>query len=416
MKTLSPWQYVCIDVANAAGHDKLLFEERIEWTQAHIKDLESIAASVGDKDRPAYIKAVQTLRNAQKGIPSGHMVEVDASCSGIQIMSVLTGCYEGAKATGLVDPERRADAYTQTTEEMRKVLGTNFDVSRSDAKSALMTVFYGSREQPKLIFGEGTPEINAFYEAAYKVAPGPWVLIDILRDSWNAGALSHSWKLPDGYDAVVKVITEYTVENGNAARIEVDELDHSSFTYEYSVNEGKKKGLSNIANVVHSVDAYIVRTMHRMCNYDKDMVANALQALLYFKVSNSVEPVAPSDKVSYYIEQYERSSVPDVVILPYLTLDNVHQLSKEHVEHLFGMVEHMLSYEPFAMVTIHDAFKALPANINHVRQNYINVLATLANSTLLNDLLSQLYGEEVAFAKGIENLSDYIRNSQYALC
>lgn len=36
------------------------------------------------------------------------------------------------------------------------------------------------------------------------------------------------------------------------ARIEVDELDHATFTYYYYENEGSKTGLSNAANVVHS--------------------------------------------------------------------------------------------------------------------------------------------------------------------
>ena len=54
------------------------------------------------------------------------------------------------------------------------------------------------------------------------------------------------YEIPDGYDAYVKVMVKQT------ARIEVDELDHASFTYEYYENQGTKKGLSNAANVVHS--------------------------------------------------------------------------------------------------------------------------------------------------------------------
>ena len=252
MVKFSPWQYVCIDVANAAGHDKMRFEDRIKWVYSNINDLESLAAGVKAKDVPMYRKAVMTLRNAQKGIPSGHMVGVDGSSSGIQMMSVLTGCLDGATASGLVDPDRRANAYAQNMGYMAELLGNECDIDPADAKAALMTMYYGSRAKPKEIFGEGTPELEAFYQAAYKLAPGPWELMDILRNSWNSYALAHKWKMPDGFDAVVKVMTEYTVANGNAARVEVDELDHSSFTYEYSVNEGQKKGLSNIANVTHS--------------------------------------------------------------------------------------------------------------------------------------------------------------------
>lgn len=55
-------------------------------------------------------------------------------------MSAITGCISGARATGLIDPNRRADAYTEQTTRMQMILGSHFEVSRSDAKAALMTL------------------------------------------------------------------------------------------------------------------------------------------------------------------------------------------------------------------------------------------------------------------------------------
>ena len=160
----------------------------------------------------------------------------------------------------------------------------------------------------------------------------------------------------------------------------------------------------------------MLRSMHRRCNYDKDMVNNALQVLMFYKATSPKVPEDACSKVTYYIEQYERSGMTDVVILPYLSTDNVGQLSHNHVESLLSIVEYMLSYEPFELVTIHDEFRSLPGNLNYVRQNYINILAELADSNLLDDLLSQLYHEPVHFEKGIENLSEFIRGSNYGLC
>ena len=96
------------------------------------------------------------------------------------------------------------------------------------------------------IFGEDTPELQAFYKAMMIVAPGAWQVLEDLRNAWNAYALFHAWKLPDGYDAKVKVMEK--VEK----RIEVDELDHATFTHEFFVNEGSKTGISLVANVTHS--------------------------------------------------------------------------------------------------------------------------------------------------------------------
>ena len=55
-------------------------------------------------------------------------------------MSALTGCVAGATATGLVDPNKRADAYSEVTDAMATLLGNSVSVSRQDAKLATMTL------------------------------------------------------------------------------------------------------------------------------------------------------------------------------------------------------------------------------------------------------------------------------------
>lgn len=242
MNLFTGFQYLLIDAANQFGLDKLLFEERIQWGMDNLADLEALADQAEAKTKPLYVKAVQAIRKAQAGIPTGHLVGFDASCSGIQVMSALTGCYAGAHATGLVDPNVRADAYTAVTNAMNEVLGgVGVNVPRAKAKEATMTSFYGSKAKPIEIFGEDTPELAAFYAAATKVAPGAWGLLQDLLASWQPYALKHEWQLPDGYEAKVKVM------NKIETRIEVDELDHATFTYQYYVNEGQDKGLSNAA-------------------------------------------------------------------------------------------------------------------------------------------------------------------------
>lgn len=407
MQTFTGYQYLLIDIANQYGHDKMLFEERIQWATDHLQELETLSDKA--ECQPLYKKAVMALRKAQKGIPTGHLVGFDAVCSGIQIMSALTGCVAGATATGLVDPNVRADAYSAVTKAMQTILGPQFTVSRKNAKDALMTSFYGSKATPKRIFGEDTPELDAFYEAANLVAPGAWELLQDLLGSWQPYALVHQWKLPDGFDARVKVMQK------KEARIEVDELDHATFTYEFYENEGTRTGLSNVANVIHSCDAYILRSIHRRCNYDREMVQNAYR-MVQSSMNHSENVIWDIEgKVTYYIAQYERSSVADVVILPYLDSLNVYGLSLIHRKTLLEIMEGMLAYKPFEVVTIHDEFKCHPNNMNHLRQQYINVLAELADSNLLDDLLSQLHGSAGSFKKLTPDLGAKIRMSNYAL-
>lgn len=415
MMKFTGWQYLLIDVANQFGHnlDKLLFEERIQWATDNLADLEALVDQAEEKTRPLYLKAVMAVRKAQQGLPTGHMVGLDACCSGIQVMSALTGCVAGANSTGMVNPNERADAYSKTTAVMSDTLGGSVDVSRGDAKQALMTSFYGSKKTPKDIFGEDTPELEAFYQAAMVVAPGAWELLQDLLASWQPFALAHSWKLPDGYDARVKVMVK------QSARIEVDELDHATFTYEYYDNEGEKKGLSNVANVTHSMDAWVLRSMHRRCNYDREVAENAADLIQYTRMERMAGAAqrthdVPS-KTAYYIAQYERSTLADIVILPWLDPLSVQCLSNEHLAALAKILEGMLAYRPFPLVTVHDEFKAHANNLNNVRWQYREILAEIAESNVLDDILSQLHGCPGTFNKLSFNLPEQIRKSNYAL-
>ena len=419
MQKFTGYQYLLIDVANAYGHDKLVFEDRIKWTEDNLKQLESLADKADSK--PLFMKAVMAIRKAQKGVATGHLVGFDAVCSGVQIMSALTGCEAGAAATGLIDTGERPDAYTSTTKVMNGLLasqGISLNVSRPDAKAALMTSCYGSKRKPKEIFGEGTPELAAFYEAVQIVAPGAWELLTVLLESWQPYELFHTWQLPDGFQAKVKVMVR------KEARVEVDELDHSTFTYAFMVNEGEKKGLSNVANIVHSIDAYVLRSIHRRCNYDPLMVTAALNNLRseqQLRTQNQSEESNNAwfqgSKINYYKGLYGRSGMADVVILPYLmTTDACEHLSDDHIEDLIQIAEVMLTHKPFEVVTIHDEFKCHPNNMNQLRYWYKEILAELAESEVLSDILSQIHGVTGKYEKKSTNLAAQIRNSNYALC
>lgn len=418
MQTFTGWEYMLIDLANQYGHDKMLFEERIEWATNNLKTPHMLETFIGSaENKPLFIKAVMAIRKVQRGEPTGHVIGLDAVCSGIQIMSALTGCIKGARATGLIDPNRRADAYSELQTLMQQELGTGFTVVRKAAKEALMTMYYGSKAKPIEIFGKDTPELNAFYMAAFNMAPGAWEVLQDLLASWQPYALVHEWKLPDGFDARVKVMKKIDGDDSRS-KIEVDELGHATFTYEYYINEGSKNGLSNVANVVHSVDAYVLRSMHRRCNYDVDTVeiaaayiAEALQIRAVFDATDKAE-----GKLEYYIQQYERSGMPDIVILPYInSLEDALKLNAQHLESLQTIISSMLVHEPFAIITIHDEFKASPVNLNYMRQHYINIFAELAESNLLSDLLSQIHGTKGEFIKLSKDLPAMIRQSNYML-
>jgi hypothetical protein len=418
MQTFTGYEYLLIDVCNnnPFDGDKLTFQKRIDWATEHMDQLSQIAVDHNWKKKPLFLKAMQAVHKAQKGIPTGHLVGFDAVNSGMQLMAAMTGCVSGADATGLVDPNRRADAYSECTLLMAQILGRHIPGERAKVKQALMTALYGSKAEPRALFGEGTPELNAFNLAMYQLSPGACMLLQALLDSWQPYALVHEWDLPDGYHARVKVMQK--VED---CRIEVDELGHSTFTYQYYINEGEASGVKNAANVIHSIDAYVLRCMIRRCNYDIELVEMA-QDLIIADLLQEVTKITCNLKtltepVARYMALYFNSGMVDPVILEHLTPADITCLPSRYLKKLNSILKSMLVHRPFEVVTIHDQFSAHPNNLNHVRSHYRDILADLAESTVLDDILSQLHSVKGGtYQKLTPDLGAKIRQSNYALC
>ncbi|AGH57559.1 RNA polymerase [Pseudoalteromonas phage pYD6-A] len=242
MTPFSGAEYLLIDAANAFGLDKEIYSKRLGWARANFNQLERF---IEEADEPLlYMKAVQSIRAVQRGEAIGHLVELDATTSGIQFMSALTGCPTGAKWTNLVDPNKRYDAYTESFGALKTYLShTAKEITRAMAKDALMTSFYGSAAEPEKVFGKDTNELDAFYTMCEKRLKGCWELRNDLLGLWNPYADDHSWTLPDGYHAYVPVKVKKKIE------CEIDELGHK-FTHVYESYEGTESGVSLAAKLI----------------------------------------------------------------------------------------------------------------------------------------------------------------------
>jgi len=254
MNEFTGFEYTKIAVANAYGHDKLLWKERIDWTDAHMEVLPDMADTA---DSPVqYIKAVNALHNAIDGIPSGYIMGLDACASGYQIMACMTGCIKTALLTNVIDGGAREDLYTYILSALRNETGIA-DIPREIVKQCIMVVVYGSKAKPKELFGEDTPELHTFYSIMWEELPGSMQLMELIQSFWNPLAIQYNWALPDGHIVVMNVKDKVD------KKIEVNELDHATFTHRAKVIMPKSKGLSLTANIVHSIDAYVVREMLR---------------------------------------------------------------------------------------------------------------------------------------------------------
>lgn len=250
MQHFTGMQYLQIDVANCFGLDRLNWDDRLHWFANNEPHLEDI--SVQAKNPILFRKAVRAMRAAQKGKPINHVMGLDATASGLQLMGVLSGCESTCRATNLINTGKREDVYDAVASTMNS--HPHVAVRRDTVKKPVMTVFYGSTAQPKAIFGEG-PVLDAFYDALQEKLPGAYELMGIMQRYWNPMAREHRWTLPDGHVACVPVTI--TTEKS----LEIDEAAHLRFIYRTKIVHAKPHSRSLAANIVHSIDGFVVRQM-----------------------------------------------------------------------------------------------------------------------------------------------------------
>ena len=324
METFTAIEYLKIAISNTFGLDKLTWHERIHWADNFLQSVASEQKVLihGANEPLLMQKAVTAYESAMIGEPTGYIMGLDATASGIQLMACLIGCHDTAKAVNLIDTGYREDVYTDVAIEM----GT----TRVLCKPAVMTHFYGSKKQPESVFGE---EVDKFYEAMERTLPGACEAMRDMQSCWQPFAKKHEFTLPDGHVASIKVMVPVD------KRIEVDELDHATFTHRAYENMGTERGLSLAANIIHATDGYVVREMYRMA---KD--------------------------------------------------------------------------QNFELLTIHDSFWCSPNYAQNIRQNYADILAGIADSDLMQDILRQVTGNGfLTYDKFSKDLGSLIRASNYAL-
>lgn len=377
MNTYTPLEYLQIDAANQYGHDKKSFPQRIAW----FKKLKDPRSKIMQAEKPAqFAAAVLAHEDALNGVPSGHLVGMDACASGITILGILAGCHTTAGNTGITGT-KRMDMYHECTQEMNSILGGQLQIPRAEVKGAQMTHFYGSKAEPKKVFGEDTYELMAFYEAQEKVAPGACYVMRELLASWQSYALEHTHNLPDGFVSRVPVLQKMK------AKIEIDELAHATLTYIFEDNVGMEKGLAVAANITHAIDAFIVRELVRRCNFDRKELMATLSIL---KANRKTPPAMNHHNIPRIEHMARRHGFVSLRGAEFITADTVLDFSLEYREELSDLIEEVLSGKSFEVVTIHDEFKCHPNHMNELRENYMFILAELADSRVGEEIIQQV--------------------------
>ena len=109
------------------------------------------------------------------------------------------------------------------------------------------------------------------------------------------------------------------------------------------------------------VDAFVLREMHRRCNYEPFVLFFAHEALIQEQALRNQDltiAIPPDDetsqKLKYYVKLFEATKQPTAAILPFIQDGRDTQyLSDEHLKKLIRIVEQMDAHKAFPLVTIH---------------------------------------------------------------
>ena len=277
-----------------------------------------------------------------RGQKTGYLCGLDATASGIQLLSVMAGCVQSARQCNVVFTGKREDAYTNMHVHMDTLLGGQNQYTRKMVKAAGMTHFYGSKAEPRAAFGEDTPQLAAFYKTIEDLLPGANTLNHDLLSLAQPTALSHDWTLPDGFDVRVKVMVneEHAVE-----------FLGTQHTVIQRVNSTKESGLSMGANIVHSVDGMVVREMGRRCNFDAAKLTD-MHLMLHTETGGKSTLRQQDLELLRLLECVDSTGFMSLVIAEYLDERNLGHLSPVHRQQLIQLIE-SLPAKPFRLIAIH---------------------------------------------------------------
>lgn len=240
MLKISAYQALLIHIANLIeGKDKLTFKQRCEYVMnTNLDDLEK-----ADTKKPYQLReAVKALNDVKQGKKVSIPVNLDATASGIQIMSIISCDRKAGELVNISNSSIRSDIYS----EMAK--GLNLD--RKTAKTLIMVFFYNGRRKAYDLLGDEAAV--KLFKLLDKELEGPSSLLKYINKLWMSNKSEHSWTMPDGHEVIVPVESKI-------------QISYSNLIYS-TEHRGPSEFKSSLApNFIHSLDAWICREVITNC-------------------------------------------------------------------------------------------------------------------------------------------------------
>lgn len=267
------WYWLKVDIANAFGLDKELWADRVAFVDSNIDAMLADIDGWSEKadDKLLAKSALLAYRDSLASGKSNHIVRLDATTSGPQLMSVMARDIEGMERFNVIGSSVRRDFYTEVAQAIydqtrdSKLWGSNPDFKkiRKDIKRSIMTYYYNSEANPKAYFGEDSKELKVFYDVMATSAKGAVELKGYINSLWSDTKLYNAWYLPDGHYAYCPVMVQ------DKKRVEVKEMKGGTATMTVVCDVNKpshEPHRSLMPSTIHSVDGLILRWVVEILN------------------------------------------------------------------------------------------------------------------------------------------------------
>ena len=339
--------------------------------------------------RAAFLGYRETLA----GLPTGYMISLDATSSGLQLLSLLVSCPNSWSLCGGDDTHCKS-AYTAIYDAM----GVGNKLTVKQVKNAIMTAFYGSTSIPERTFGE---DIDTFYDTMEDMAPGAWQLNLDLQALWGrVKGGDYGWVLPDNFHAYIETkVAEQQPFTLLGKNLEITKYVDGRPEFH--------KGLG--PNIIHSVDGFVVHEMGRRCMFSPKKILSILELIQAGKTHGTGGK--SSHMVQILWNWFKETGFLSTRIFDYLYDDTIGYVDSGHILELINS----LPMKPFKLVTNHDCFRCHPNYGNDMRLQYNRILADINDSTMLRSIASQIAGKQLKIKKFGHIDQNQILNANYAL-
>ena len=315
--------------------------------------------------KPENIYLAKIVQLIEESESTGMFIGADARASGIQLLSILSGCETSAIHVGLLDKSN--EPYALAGERADLVVNVaKGETSRSIFKECCMHHFYGGTKTPKLRLGE--ENLEGFYETLEELFPGCEELKnDIQNCYWNTEVFTAVF--PDGFMMQQPVIGIMVLE------LDFPNDPEVTFGYRYKYLQGKRKGLELAANLVHAVDGYVAREL--IYRAAKGSYGQINELALVRAIKQADASIKPNDTFCLY--KLHNTPISKWVLL-----------GRNFLEKAYAYFKAAETMPSFTVISIHDDFKCHPNYVHWMKFLYIEILAEIANSDLTKDLLEQI--------------------------